>query len=117
MPGEVIILQAFTAATVADLLAGTRLQTVPSNGLLTFQFQADLNDATNRFVLTIQLPDGSTPINAQNVSGVNPSLAGVLDERTLDQYSFPIAQGGHCVVTLTETGAAIVTYRIVFSPN
>lgn len=116
MPGPIIITD-FTAATVSDLLQGTRLQTVPAGGIMTFQFIADLNDVTNNFAVTIQMPNGDTPINAQKVPGVNPSLAGVLDERQLFQYSSVIAQGGHCVVTLTETGTAICTYRIVYSPG
>ena len=115
MAGE-IILSDFVSATTADLLSGTRLQTVPAGGIMTFQFLADLNDASNNYALTIQLPGGDTPINAQKVPGVNPSLAGVLDERQLFQYSSLIGQGGHCVVTLTETGTAICTYRIVYTP-
>lgn len=111
-----IILTDIVSASVADLLQGSRLQTVPQGGILTFQFQSDLNDASNNYALTIQLPGGDTPINAEKVPGVNPSLAGVLDERTLFQYSSVVLQGGHCVVTLTETGTAICTYRIVYTP-
>jgi hypothetical protein len=115
MPG-VIILQGRVTATTADLLQGTRLQTVPAGGVLTIQLQADLNNATNNFVATVQLPNGDTPLNAVSVSGNNPALDGVLDTRTLDQYSFGITQGGHAVITLTETGTAILSYRIVYTP-
>lgn len=109
-----IMLSDRVIATTADLLQGTRLQTVPAGGVMTFQFIADLADATNNFVVTIQLPNGDTPLNAVLVPGVNPSLAGVLDTDQLLQVSYPIAQGGHTVVTLTETGTAIVTYRIIY---
>lgn len=110
-----IILSDSVVASTTDLLQGTRLQTVPKGGVMTFQFLADLNDASNNWALTIQLPNGDTPINAQRVPGSNPSLAGVLDERQLFQLSYPIQQGGHVVVTLTETGTAICTYRIVYN--
>ena len=111
-----IILSDRVTATTTDLLQGSRLQTVPKGGVLTFQFLADLADATNNYVVSIQLPGGDTPINAQLVPGVNPSLAGVLDERQLFQYSTVVPQGGHVVVSLTETGAAICTYRSVYRP-
>lgn len=100
--------------TTADLLQGTRLQTVPSGGTMTFRFIADLADATNNYAVTIQLPNGDTPLNAVLVPGANPSLAGVIDERQVLQVTYPIAQGGHAVVTLTETGAAILTYQIIY---
>lgn len=112
----IIILQGLVAASTTDLLQGTRLQTVPKGGVLTFQFQSNLNDASNNYTASIQLPDGDTPLNAVNVSGNNPSLGGVLDTRTLDQYSFVINQGGHTVVSFTETGTAILAYRIVYTP-
>ena len=115
MPG-IIILQDVVVGTTADLLQGTRLQTVPAGGVLTIQLQADENNATNNYVATIQLPNGDTPLNAVRVSGNNPSLDGVLDSRTLDQYSFVINQGGYAVITLTETGAAILSYRIIYTP-
>ncbi len=111
-----IILTSVITASDTDLLSGTRLQTVPKGGILTFQFLADLNDATNNYALEIQLPNGDVPISGQRVPGANPSLGGVLDERQLFQMSAPVGQGGHCVVSLTETGAAICAYRIVYTP-
>ncbi len=112
---EIILCGRVTAST-ADILQGTRLQTVPAGGILTIQLISDLADATNNYVTTIQMPNGDVPINAQLVPGVNPTLAGVLDERQLFQYSAMIQQGGHCVISFTETGAAILTFRIVYTP-
>lgn len=109
-----IILSDRITATTADVLQGTRLQTVPSGGIMTFQMIADLADATNNFTVTIQLPNGDTPLNGVLVPGVNPSLAGVLDSRQLMQVSYPIAQGGHTVLTFTETGTAVLTYRVIY---
>lgn len=107
---------AVIVATDLDVLNGTRLNSIPYNGYLTLQFQADLSDATNRFNLTIQLPDGDVPVDSQIVPGANPALGGVLDERTLLQFTFPATQGGHYTVSLTETGAAIATWRAVLRP-
>jgi hypothetical protein len=103
-------------ATDTDILAGTRLNSIPYGGTLTLEFAADLNNATNNFTVTIQLPSGDVPIDAQPVPGTNPSLGGVLDTRTLLRASFPASQGGHFNISLTETGAAIATWRAVLSP-
>jgi len=103
-------------ATNADLLAGGRLNAIPYNGILTLDFLADLNNATNNFVVTIQKPNGDVPVDAQLVPGANPSLGGVLDERQLLRFSFRASQGGHFTVNCAETGAAILTVRAVLKP-
>jgi len=106
---------AVIAATDTDILNGTRLNAIPYNALLTFEFQASLADATNNYVLTIQLPNGDVPVDGQIVPGSNPALGGVLDERTLLRMSFPAPQGGHFNVSLTESGTAIATWRAVLA--
>ncbi len=111
-----IIESGVEAATNADLLSGTRLNAIPYNGKLTCDFLADLNNSTNRYTLTIQLPDGDVPIDAQPVPGANPSLGGVLDERQLFRITFQATVGGHFNIALTESGAALVAWRVVLSP-
>ncbi len=103
-------------ATNTDLLSTGRLNSIPYNGQLTLDFSADLSNATNNFVVTIQLPNGDVPVSAQQVLGTNPALDGVLDERTLQRFSFRAPQGGHFTVVCTETGTAILTARAVLSP-
>lgn len=107
---------AVIVATNTDVLNGTRLNSIPYNGMLTLQFSANLADATNNWVLTIQEPNGDVPVDAQIVPGNNPALGGVLDDRTLLQFSFGATQGGHFVVSLTEAGTAIATWRAVLRP-
>jgi len=111
-----IILSGQELATNADILQGTRLQTVPSGGILTFELQSDKNDATNNFAISIQMPNGDTPLNSTRVPTCNPSLAGVIDERQNLTVSFPIMQGGHCVFSATESGAAALTWRVTYTP-
>lgn len=113
---QIITLSSFISATDTDVLNNTRLQTVPTRGVITIEVQADLNDATNRFVISVQLPDGQTPFESIAVPGVNPSLAGVIDSRMALVGNFPVDQGGHLVLNLTETGAAICTFRVTFTP-
>jgi len=101
------------SATTADLLSGGRLNAIPFNGVLTLEFQATTADETNRYTVTVQLPGGDVPIDAQLVPGSNPALLGVLDERQTLRASYQARQGGHFNVTLTETGTATMTWRAV----
>lgn len=111
-----ILESAVIIATNADILNGTRLNSIPYNGMLTFDVLADLNNATNNFTVTIQEPDGDVPIDTQPVPGANPSLGGVLDDRQLFRFSMAVRQGGHVNISLTETGAAIAFWRAVLRP-
>lgn len=108
--------QAIIVATDADILNGTRLNSIPYNGQLTVQVSANLANATNNWVLTIQLPGGDVPVDSQIVCATNPALDGVLDQRTLTQFTFPATQGGHFTISLTETGTAIAIWRAVLRP-
>lgn len=111
-----IILSGQEAATNTDILQGTRLQTVPAGGFLTFELQASDNDATNNMTVSVQMPGGSTPLNNVRVPCGNTSgLAGVIDERTDLQATFPIAQGGHAVFSCTETGDTELTWRVTYT--
>ena len=110
-----IILSSVEDTTNTDILQGTRLQTVPAGGVLTFELQADKNDSNN-YTVSVQMPNGDTPLNNVRVPGCNPSLAGVIDERQNLTVSFPIMQGGHCVFSCTETGATAFTWRVTYTP-
>lgn len=112
-----IILSDIEAATNTDILQGTRLQTTPAGGLLTFELQSSDNDATNSFAVSVQLPNGDTPMNGTRIpSGNTASLAGVIDERTNLTVSFPVTQGGHTVFSCSETGTAVLTWRVTYTP-
>jgi hypothetical protein len=111
-----IILSSVESASNADILQGTRLQTVPAGGVLTFELQAANNSSTNNFTVSVQMPNGDTPLNNVRVPSSNPVLEGVIDERQNLTVSFPIMQGGHCVFSCTETGAAALTWRVTYTP-
>jgi len=114
----IIVVSGQEAATNTDILQGSRLQTVPSNGTLTFELQASDNDATNNFTASIQLPSGDTPLNATRIPcGNSTGLAGVIDERVDLQATFAIGQGGHCVFSCIEAGSAEFTWRVTFGPG
>ena len=111
-----IILSSTEGGTNADILQGTRLQTVPAGGVLTFELQAQDNSASHNYAVSVQMPNGDTPLNNVRVPACNPGLAGVIDERQNLTVSFPIMQGGHCVFSATETGSSALTWRVTYTP-
>ena len=111
-----IILSSVESASNADILQGTRLQTVPAGGVLTFELQAKDNNATNNFTASIQMPNGDTPLNSVRIPACNPSDEGVIDERQNLTVSFPINQGGHCVFSASETGSSAFAWRVTYTP-
>ena len=110
----IIVESALITATTTDILQGTRLQTVPRNGVLTFELSADSADGTNNYTATIQLPNGDTPLNGVLVPA--SGTVGLLDDRNKLQATFPTGQGGHAVLSVSETGAASLIYRVTFTP-
>jgi len=116
MPG-IIIVSGQEAATNTDILQGTRLQTVPSNGVLLFELQASDNAAANNFTASIELPSGDTPLNDVLIPGTaTAGLVGIIDNRTSLNASFRVGQGGHSTLSCIETGDTELTWRVTFSP-
>jgi len=106
-----IIVTGNEAASNTNLLTGTRLETIPAGArFLHFRCSANLNDATNNYALTIELPLGTIPVDAQRVPANGDGASGVLDERTLLQWTWPAVPGGRFIIAVTETGAAVFTW-------
>lgn len=106
-------------ATNADVLNGTRLNAIPYNGQLVIQFASNLANATNNYSATIQLPNGDVPVDSQIVAAgpeVEGALGGQLDRNFLTEFRFPATQGGHFILSFTETGAAVLIWRAVLTP-
>lgn len=105
----------YLEATDTDVLnAPSRLAAIPYSGMLTLEFQATVADNTNHFDLTLQLPNGDVPIDGQMLP--EGSNVGSLDANEKYVVSFPVAQGGHVVVNLTETGTSTVFWRATLMP-
>jgi len=113
----IIMESGFIAATNADLLSSTRLQTAPANGVMLFQVQASDNDATNNYKVDIQLPDSDVPMVAVDVPmGETAGLSGQLASDYMLEFAAPVGKGGRVVFGLTETGDAEATWRCTFTP-
>ncbi len=111
-----IILSSQEFASNADILQGTRLQTVPAGGVLTFELQTSVCDGANGYTVSIQMPNGDTPMNNTLVPGTSPVDEGIIDERQNLTVSFPIMQGGHCVFSAVELGVSTLTWRVTYTP-
>lgn len=104
-----------TATNTDVLAAGTsRLASIPYNGTLFLEFQADVSVAANHFDVTIQLPDGDVPL--QNVWIPEGANAGSINANDKYQVSFDVSMGGHVTVNCTETGTAILSIRATLMP-
>jgi len=98
-------------ATSANILDATRLETIPAGArFLHFRCSCDLNDATNNMALTIELPNGMIPVDGQRVPANANAADGVLDERTLLQWTWVAVPGGRFLISVVETGAAVFTW-------
>ncbi len=104
------------SATNVDVLSTGRLNAIPYNGALTLRFLSDLGTAAALYTLTIQLPDGSVPVDAQVVPASGSGADMVLDDRETLQFTFPASQGGHFTVSLTETGTAVCAFQAILRP-
>ncbi len=105
-----IFQSSIVSATNTDVLAGTRLNSIPYAGQITFLLLADLGTAAANYVLTLQLPNGDVPIDAQQVWASAASTVGSMDEREYMRFTFDASPGGHFVVSLTETGTAVCAF-------
>lgn len=105
------------SATNTDVLSVGRLNAIPYNGKLTLRFLADLGTAAAHYNLTIQKPDGDVPVDSQQVNAIQgTALVGAMDERSVLQFTFNATQGGHFVVSLTETGTAVCLFQAILRP-
>lgn len=103
------------SATNTDVLSVGRLNAIPYNGILSLRFSSDLGTAAANYSLTIQLPGGDVPVDGQQV--LAGGVIGGIDIRTCLQFKFQARQGGHFVVSLTETGTAVCMFEAVLTPG
>lgn len=106
-----ILITGNEVASNTNLFTGSRLETIPAGAsFLHFRCSADLNDATNNYALTIELPLGTIPVDGQRVPANADAADGVLDERTLLQWTWPAIPGGRFLISVVESGTAVFTW-------
>lgn len=104
------------SATNSDVMNTGRLNAIPYNGKLTLRFLSDLGTAAANFSLTLQKPNGDVPVQNQQVNANSAAIVGMMDEREVLQFTFAATQGGHFVVSLTETGTAVCVFQAILRP-
>ena len=95
-----------TASNTDILAAPSRLSAIPRGGILTLEWTAMVNNATNYYEITIQTPEGDVPVEGVQVpsNGMNASY-NILHTDTRLRYQFTATQGGHFLLSATETGS------------
>ena len=109
-----IVLSNIENTTNSDILQGTRLQTVPQGGYLTFELQSNANTTTDFFSVSIQMPNGDTPLNGVRVPDGASSFG--LNNNDKTQITLPVAQGGHTVFSCEQTGSTELVWRVTYTP-
>ncbi len=102
-----ILLTGLEIATNTSLLANSRLETLPQgSSFLHFRCAANVTNGTNNMRRTIELPSGLIPVDGQLVPANADGTSGVLDERTLMQWTWPAIVGGRFIISIVEAGTA-----------
>jgi len=102
-------------ATNNDLLAApSRLAALPYNGTLILEFQSANFTLSAFFLVTVQLPDGSTPLDAVGIP--EGATDGALNADDKYMISVPATAGGHILVGCVETGVSVLIVRATLMP-
>ncbi len=106
-----ILLTGQEAAANTNLLANSRLETIPAGArALHFRCQADVLNATNAMSLTIELPSGMIPVDGQLVPACAGNIIGALDERTLMQWTWAAVPGGRFILSVVDTNGTATIF-------
>lgn len=94
------------AADNTDILAApSRLAAMPADGTLTIEMSATEANGTNYGQVSIQLPDGSNPLDTVTLPANGLSTAdGVINDDTSLNLVVEVEKGGHVLVAYDETG-------------
>lgn len=104
------------AATNADVLANTRLLSIPVGAVRVEVIAAD-NVAANNYTTSLTLPGGEAPwLNVLVPGGATAGLAGVMDERLSMSGLYPVVQAGHLTLSVVETGDTEMMWRVTTYP-
>lgn len=97
----------YISASNTDLLAApSRLAAIPKDGVLTLEFSALDSDSSNHYDLTIQTPEGDVPLDGVQVPASGNTADVEFNRDTKLKLQFTARQGGHFLISLTETGTA-----------
>jgi len=109
-----IIVSEQETTTNADMLAGTRLESMPAFGQVTFEFQAADCIAANQYVITVTKGE-EVPLSATLVpQGQTAGVTGVLDDATALIFTLDVAKADKVVLSSVLTGTTELMWRATF---
>lgn len=115
-----IVLSGLLAASDEDILQGTRLQTLMEGGMLTVEVGGSDCVAANHYLMSLQLPNGKTPMNGVMVPQTSEvaGTGGTLDDRKTLRFRTTIGKGGgHPVFGLVEVGDTEAIWRVTYQDS
>jgi hypothetical protein len=103
------------SATSTDILAApSRLSAVPYNGQMILEFQSSVYDSSNNYAVTVQMPDGTMPV--ENIGIPKGVTAGGINADDKYVLQVPATAGGHVLVSATLTGTGVLSMRATLMP-
>jgi len=100
-------------ASDADVLAApSRLAAIPSNGTLTLELSATHCGPTNHATVTLQLPDGTIPLEDVHIPFGGHISEVSIHNMTALQIQFGVSAGGHVLLAITEAGTVASVFII-----
>ena len=97
---------ALTASNTDILAAPSRLSSIPRGGVLTLEYSAANSNATHHWSITAQTPEGDVPFEDFRVPYNGYSSDLVMHSDTRLRFQFRAEQGGHFLLSATETGTS-----------
>lgn len=90
------------------LKAPSRLNSIPEYGTLILEFSANTHDGSNAVAHSIQLPDGSEPVDDQEIPANGfDNARDILHNESEVMYQFEgIEEGAHVLVAIDVKGSA-----------
>jgi hypothetical protein len=95
-----------TASNTDILAAPSRLAAIPRGGVLTLEYSATNSNATHNWTITAQTPEGDVPFEDLRVPYNGYSSDVVMHTDTRLRFQFRATQGGHFLLSATETGTS-----------
>lgn len=102
-----------TASNTDILAAPSRLAAIPYEGTLIVEVSCTDADGTNYGDLTVQLPDGSIPLENVPIPFSGNTGDGMLDNDTELMLEIPVRAGGHVLIDYTENGTVALCFMLV----
>jgi hypothetical protein len=109
-----IVISEEEVGTNADMLAGTRLESVPGMGSMRIELSAADCIAANHYVITIQL-GSDVPLDSVLVPGAaTVGATGLMNELDSLSFTLPVQKADKVLMSCVETGDTELFWRVTY---